>query len=67
MLEAKHLLLIGRTGEYHNNELTFFVRILNVKGGYNNVFVLIQPLAGKGTKWTKLEKVSIEKELQKSY
>lgn len=66
MLEAKHLLLIGRTVEYYIDGLIFLVTIINVKAAYGNVRAIIQPLHGKGRKTVNLDSLKIE-ELQKTY
>ena len=66
MLEAKHLLLIGRTAEYFNDGLTFLVTIINVKAAYGNVRAIIQPLHGSGRKTVNLDSLKIG-ELAKSY
>ena len=61
MLNSSHLKLIGRTGAYYINGMTFYVMIDDVKSAYGNIRYLIHPIAGsKKSTWVNEESVKLD-------
>lgn len=57
MTIAESVKLIGTTINYEHKDITFTMRILDVKKSYGKIRFLIEPVAGTGSFWA--EKISV--------
>ena len=57
-MNSATLELIGKTGTIHMGAMAVYVKILDAKTAYGVERVLVTPVAGEGSQWVNLTKVS---------
>lgn len=55
-----HKSVVGKTGLYDFEEMSFPVRIINERFRYGRLDVMIKPLDGSGERWVEFHKVTVE-------
>lgn len=57
--KRRHRSVVGRTGVYKTEEMSFPVRILNERFRYGRLDVKIKPINGSGERWVEFHKIVV--------
>lgn len=57
--KKEHKSVVGKTGLYDFDEMSFPVAILNERFRYGRLDVMIRPLQGAGERWVEFHKVTV--------